>query len=120
MKTSNQNTVNKLTRQGPSEPFMKLIEKRLNDRFVAPEKYPLPNPLGGHQTRFVKRAQVSRHCGLRHIAARVDLTSAYAIHERKLLLREVDLWLLEPRENLAAHRIGQGLVNGVDIHEKRL
>jgi hypothetical protein len=96
---------------------MKLIEKLLDDRFVALEKYPLPDPFRGHQTRFVKRGQVSRHRGLRHATTRVDLPRANAIRERELLLAEVGFGLLEPRENLASDRVGQGLVNGVDIHE---
>jgi hypothetical protein len=97
---------------------MKLIEKLLDDRFVALEKYPLPDPFRRHETRFVKRGQVSRDRGLGHAATRVDLTRAHAIHERELLLGKVDLGLLEPHENLAADRIGQGLVNSVDIHGK--
>jgi hypothetical protein len=96
---------------------MKLIEKLLDDCFVALEKYPLPDPFRRHQTRFVKRGQVSRDRGLGHTATRVDLTRAHATRERKLLFAEVRFRLLEPRENLASDRVGQSLVNGVDIHE---
>jgi hypothetical protein len=68
-----------------SETVMKLIEKLLDDCFVALEKYPLPDPFRRHETRFVKRGQVSRNRGLGHAATRVDLPRAHAIHERELL-----------------------------------
>jgi hypothetical protein len=42
MRSGNENT---WTRLNASKTVTKLIKKRLDNRFVALEKYPLPNPL---------------------------------------------------------------------------
>src|SRR6185437_15945138 len=92
------------------------FEKRLNDGFVSLEKAPLADLLHRHEPRALQRGEVSRHRRLRQAAARVDLPDAYAAIERQLLLGKVGTGLLEPRENLAPHGIGQCLMDGVDIY----
>jgi len=96
---------------------VKLFEKRFDCRFVAFEEYPLSYSPRSNQARFVKRGKVSRDRGLRHIAARVDLSGAHAIRERKVLFAEIRLGLLQPDENFASDGVRQGFVNSVDIHE---
>jgi hypothetical protein len=100
-----------------SERLMKLIEERFDRRFVALEEYPLAHPLRRHQLSLVKRGKVSRHGRLGHVATGVDLPGAYAILERMFLPGEIHRWFLQPGENFSPDRIGQGFVNGVDIHE---
>ncbi len=95
---------------------VQLFEKSVDQRVVTLEKYPLADAFRTHQPCFVKRGKVSRDRGLRHIAARVDLPCANPVLQRQFLFAKKCPGFVEPREYPAAHRIGQGLVNGVDIH----
>src|SRR5471032_997499 len=85
-----------------SEPGVHMVEKRLDDSFVALEKDPLTDPFRRDQTRALQRREMSRHGGLRQTAACVDLSSAYAVIQRQFLIGEMRVRLPQPAKNLPA------------------
>src|SRR6202022_4342185 len=100
----------------PSKACLHLLEKRLNDLFVALEEHPLADTLRAHEPRALQRREMRRDGRLRQAAAGVDPAGADAVVERQLLVREMRARLLEPRENLAAYRVGERLVDCVDVY----
>src|SRR5690606_30298478 len=86
------------------------------DRFlVALEEDPLTDTARRDQAGRLQRRQVRGHRRLRQPAALVDLAATDAEIERMLLLGEINLGIFQPAENLAPDRVGQRLVDGIDI-----
>ena len=95
---------------------MKLIDECLDGSFIAFEIIPLTDALRSNQSSLQQRRQVRRYGRLRQVAAAIDQAGADTHAERVLLFGKKYLGLFQPRQDLAAHRIGEGFMYGVYIH----
>src|SRR5690606_21708365 len=91
------------------------LEKGLDGGLVAFEEVPLADLVAADQARALQGRQVGRYGGLRGPAALVDHAGAHPALQGVLLVGKVPLGLLEPVEDIAAQRMGQGLEDVVEV-----
>lgn len=89
-------------------------EKGLDGFLVAPEEMPLADLAAAHQACALQGRQMRRDGGLRKSGALVDLPGADAVFQRILLIRKVALRVLQPAQDVAAQRMGEGLDDVVE------
>src|SRR5450830_906199 len=93
-----------------------MLQKSLDGGFIALEEAPLPYFFGGNQVRLLQGGQVSRDGRLRQFQAPVDQAGTNADIKRIVLRTEMLRWIFQPLQYLPPYRIGQRLVDGVNVH----